>query len=384
MEKKRGRILYILTRYPQLSETYIKREIEEVRQHYDLTVVSLAHETSAPYRNCYPFRVVERRQAKLSVDDEHYTQAEVRQGAPYREWFDFRISEPFSDHLLEIIEEVRPDVIHSHYAHNASLLSYLSNRTGIPFTLRAHSYETMHKDYRNALGARYMASPAIERMVPYINDDACLGMLAFPYTIDAICATGISRDKMIACYPVVNQADFSRVRGGGDNVLGVGPVLPKKAHNLFVDLAALMPEREFHLYAIGYSINELRQYARNKTDNVFIHDAAEHEDMPDIYARFGWFVYTAHPVIGNCGWPVSIFEAQAAGLGVCAPNIHPASGGQLGGGGFLYNDIRELPSRIRASYPEEMRLKGFENAKRADVQQHIQLLTDLWNKALSV
>lgn len=382
MDRKRCRVLYILTRYPQLSETYIKREIEEVRQHYDLTVVSLTRETSAPYRNCYPFRIVERRESRFSDDDEHYTQSEVRQDTPYREWFDFRVSEPFSEHLLEIIREIRPQVLHSHYAHNASLLSYLSSRTGIPFTLRAHSYETMHKDYRNALGGRYLASPAIERMARYINDASCLGMLTFPYTVDAICSAGVSRNKVIACYPVVNHADFSKVRGGGDKVLGVGPVLPKKAHILFVDLAALMPEREFHLYAIGYAIEELRQYARAKTRNVFVHDAAEHEDMPDIYAHFGWFLYTAHPIAGNCGWPVSIFEAQAAGLGVCAPNIHPASGEQLGGGGFLYNDIRELPSRIRAPYPEQMRLNGFENAKKADVRQHIHRLTELWDKAL--
>ena len=48
------RVLYLLDRYPQLSETYIKVELEVLSERYDIRVVAL-NRADLPYRNHVPF-----------------------------------------------------------------------------------------------------------------------------------------------------------------------------------------------------------------------------------------------------------------------------------------------------------------------------------------
>ena len=51
----------------------------------------------------------------------------------------------------------------------------------------------------------------------------------------------------------------------------------------------------------------------------------------------------------------------------------------LGGGGFLFHSIDEVPSIIARPYPEVMRQAGFEAARRCDIEQHKGLLTSAWS-----
>src|SRR5829696_5152406 len=86
----RTRALYLLYQYPQISETYIKTEIDSVRSTYDLKVLCLKT-ANAPYRNHLPF---------AQVDDPE----EVR----------------------DAIDEFRPDVLHTHWLNQVPTLAYFS------------------------------------------------------------------------------------------------------------------------------------------------------------------------------------------------------------------------------------------------------------------
>jgi hypothetical protein len=106
--------------------------------------------------------------------------------------------------------------------------------------------------------------------------------------------------------------------------------------------------------------------------------------MPREYKKHAWLVYTADRALGTVGWPVSIAEAQASGVGVCMPNLRPDLRDYVGPAGFLYDSIGDVARIISKPLPEELRQMGFEHAKKSDIFQHRQMLINLWQKAVRV
>src|SRR5512134_3127390 len=104
---KRFRVLYVLKNFPQMSETYIKTEIEAVKPYCEIKIVS-TKAANLPARSHEPYE---------------------------------RLSEVAA--IREIIEDFRPDVLHSHWLHSVKMLGDLSRQTGVPFTVRAHSFDAI-------------------------------------------------------------------------------------------------------------------------------------------------------------------------------------------------------------------------------------------------
>lgn len=75
---------------------------------------------------------------------------------------------------------------------------------------------------------------------------------------------------------------------------------------------------------------------------------------------------------------MAVAEAQAAGVGVCLPNIRDDLKEYLGGGGYLYDSIEQVADIIKHHVPAEIRNKDFEQARKSDIELHKHLLTDLW------
>jgi hypothetical protein len=118
-----------------------------------------------------------------------------------------------------------------------------------------------------------------------------------------------------------------------------------------------------------------------KGNPVRIVPPVQPQDMQAEYKRHEWLVYTASREMNSVGWPMSVAEAQAAGVGVCLPNIRPDLRDYVGEAGFLYNSIAEVAEYIRQPLSDEMRDRGFEQAKKSDIFEHKKILTDLWRKA---
>src|SRR5262245_38138885 len=110
----RPRVLYILYHYPQISETYIKTEIEAVQDECEIKVVSL-HWTDVAYGNHRPFLLT---------------------------------SDPAC--VQEAIEDFQPHVLHTHWLDQVPTLAYFAGyftdrltRRQIPFTVRSHSFDVL-------------------------------------------------------------------------------------------------------------------------------------------------------------------------------------------------------------------------------------------------
>ena len=335
------RVLYILHHFPQISETYVRSEIEAVSDQCDVRVIAL-HEADSPYRNHAPYVVT---------------------------------NDP--EQIREIIEQFSPHVLHAHWLQQLPTLAYFAGRAAgrgggreIPFTVRAHSFDTLSADNEH-----------IRRTREIINSDLCLGVLTFPFTRRLFEEAGVRSEKIRDCWPVVNYRRFHDRSPNGDAVMNVGACLPKKRMEDFLELATRMPGTEFNLYAMGYHVDRMRAMNERYGAPVNIIPPVEPEAMPAEFKKHRWLVYTADYGHNTVGWPLSIAEAQAAGVGVCVPNLRPDLRDYVGPAGFLYNSVGEVADIISRPFPEELREIGFEHARRSDVNEHKSVLTSLWEAA---
>lgn len=333
----RPRVMYLVRNFPQVTQTYIKNEIQALQADHDISLISLTH-PNAPYRRHIPFQ---------------------------------QISDPAL--IREQIEEFRPHVLHSHYLPNTEVFGALIRDHGLttPFTFRAHSFDAM-------------GSPDIARQAAaVINHELCLGVLAYPFTRPLLEGAGIAPDRIHDCFPVVNVPLFHDPSPNGPAVMNIGAAIPKKRMEDFVDLAAATPGIEFNLYGVGWVVQGLRHYNASKGEPVRIIDPVEPDEMPGQYKRHAWMVYTACREMKTVGWPMAVAEAQASGVGVCMPNLRPDLRQYVGPQTILYDSITEVADLIRQPPSEEMRQAGFEQARKSDIFRHKSILTDLWAPVLS-
>jgi glycosyltransferase involved in cell wall biosynthesis len=335
----RPRVLCFVSQYPQLSETYIETELAALSRDHDLCVVARHGPRSA--------------------------------GASYREHFPYQLA-PDQEALRPIIEQFRPQVLHGHWLTMLKSLHQVARLHDIPFTVRAHSFDTLAPadEGRVTRGLREATS-----------DELCLGVLAFPCSRPFLESQGVPPHKIRDCYPVVDVRRFLDRSPNGADVMNVGACLPKKRMEDFVALSAMVPSRRFRLYAVSYNRAHLRAYATFAGSEVEFAEPVEPAAMPAEYKRHAWLVYTGCFERRSIGWPVAVAEAQASGVGVILAGVRPDLSQYLGGAGFLYRDLNEVPALLAGPVPDEVRQLGFEVAGRSDIHRHLHLLTDLWASA---
>lgn len=343
MTKKK--VLYILHDYPQISQTYIKVELEEVYPNYDIEIVAL-RQSSHPYSKHYPYN--------------YYSNYED---------------------VLSFAKTFKPNVLHSHWMHgHLDTVFKVACELNIPFTVRSHSFDTMWKKepWHKILRGRSVPS-RIKKYISWINHPLCLGMLAFPYAIEPLIKAGLNREKLIPCAPVFSHNLFYKKTTNGEKIINVGAGSPKKKFEDYIQLAALTPNRQFHLYSLGYLTESIKQKNIDAGSPLTMMEPIEHEEFAERMSDYQWMVYTADPVRATVGWPMTLLEAQASGVGVCMRNIRPDLKNYLGGAAILYDSIEELVDIVSKPVPDELRVKGFENAQKYGIKKHIHLLADLWD-----
>ena len=332
------RVMYVLVQYPQLSETYIRAEIAVIEADFEVEIISLTP-ADYPYEGFFPFKLLSMR-------------AEIQ-----RE-----------------IERFRPHVLHTHWLHTQlELLVDLARDNDIPFTVRAHSFDTLFTP---------PAVPGpIASAVGALNSDLCLGILALPFSVQSLLGAGIESSKIKVVFPAVDYPKFLDRGPNGDAVMSVGASLPKKKFEDFVSIAASLPELEFDLYAIGYDSAALKAVNEAHGNPVRMRRPAEPGDMPAVYKEHRWLIVTASREIGTVGWPLCIAEAQASGVGVCVPSLRADLKEYVGESGFFYDSVDAVRDIIMRPYPDHMREAGFEQARKSDIGVHKAALTDLWQLA---
>jgi hypothetical protein len=327
------RVLYLVQEYPQISETYIKTEIDRVKRRFDVSVAA-TRAANLPYDRHEPYEIPD----------------EVGPAG-----------------LAELVRKHRPDIVHGHYFHLSPMLLFLAREAGTFFTVRTHSFDV--------LTAKMLAR---KDAVAAVNDPACRGVLCFPFITDRLVKAGVPAAKIVPCWPVADIAKFRNRGPNGPDVMNVGAALPKKAMNLFVDFAKMFPATKFDLYMLGYNAGDIEGYARKTGSPVNVIPPRQPEDMPPEYKKHRWMVYTASKEINTVGWPLSVAEAQASGVGVLIQNIRPDLAEFVGPGGYVFDTMEDVGRIISRPFPEEKREAGFLHAEKSDVDGHIDLLYRLW------
>jgi hypothetical protein len=366
-EKRRPRVLVFIVSYPTFSETYMHEEMRSLLDEYDIGIVTY-RASDYPRRNAL-----------------RYTLIRYRDVCPVYGRFpdlnrDFTnpAQQDFLAKLGKVIRAFQPDVLHAHYLGLAAFLRPLAEQFRLPFTIRTHSMDILSEP-----------AEKLAWLSALCNTPWCLRVLTFPAFREQLIAAGMAPDKPVACWPVINFPRFylpDRRPPTRRDMCG-GPSIRKKAHKDFIELAALMKGSgfEFDLYGRGPAV-AVTQPHNEKLGNVAQITYADPDDMPQVYPRYDWIVYPADPAINKVGLPASIAEAQAAGLGVCwqeLPGRREEQLDYLGGAGFLFHSIAEVPSILARPYPEEMRLRGLDNARKCDIREHKHLLTDVWQQAIA-
>lgn len=352
-----ARILYVLREYPRLGQTYIKNEIEALENQYEIGIVTRSR-AEIGYANHRP------------------------------DGFAAEMEE-----LVAQVEHFRPDVLHTHHLTELALIGELSRRTGVPFTVRTHSCDTiglrrpgLTDRIRQMMRREQPASraPWFTAGLLAMESELCLGVLAFPCARPWMVRAGVNPAKLIDCFPVVRFAAFHDRSPNGDAIMNVGAPAPDKATPDFLRLARKVPDRRFDLYAMGAETEWLQRRSEEIGARINIIGPVEPEAMPSEYKKHRWLVYTGDMSAPAAGWPMVIAEAQAAGVGVCMPALRPDLVRYVGeGAGILYESIDELPAIVSGPVPDEMRERGFEQARKSDIESHKHLLTDLWDDALA-
>ena len=364
---RRPRLLYFIVAYPNFSETYMHEEIRSLWNEYDIRIITYRTD-SVPRRMSFPYKLIPYKApclvyGKIEAINQEFTSPN---------------QQDFFNSVSAEIEEFKPDILHAHYFGFVVLLRILSEKYKIPFTVRTHSMDILSEPRAK-----------LEAFCTAANSSWCLRLLAFPENRIRLIEIGINPEKVTACWPVVNYARFYKPepRPPTRRVMCAGPAIPKKAHNELVDLAEMMKGSgySFDLYAAGPALKPAQVYNESK-GNLVNTTYVDPDDMPSVYPRYDWLVYPSDRKINKVGLPVAIAEAQASGLGVCwqeLPGRRQEQLDYLGGAGFLFNSIAEVPAILQRPYPVEMRLRGYEAAKRADIADHKRILTETWESALA-
>jgi glycosyltransferase involved in cell wall biosynthesis len=329
------RVLYLVREYPQISQTYIRTEISRVKRRGFAVSVAAVHPADISYHDHEPFEVLREQSGRA---------------------------------LIDLARRHKPDIVHGHDFQLARVLIVLARESGTFFTVRAHSFDVLEP-----------GALADARQIAAVNDPACRGLLCFPFVADRLVRAGVSAAKVVPCWPVVDLAKFRDRAPNGPDIMNVGAVLPKKAMHVFADLAKMLPGVTCDLYMVGYHAPEIEAYARTRGSPVRIVPPVHPDEMPREYKKHRWMVYTASREIGTVGWPMSVAEAQASGVGVLLQNVRPDVAEYVGSGGYVFDTIDDARRIISQPFPDERREIGFLHAEKSDIDQHIDLLFRLWS-----
>ncbi|GAB1260804.1 glycosyltransferase [Aurantivibrio plasticivorans] len=167
--------------------------------------------------------------------------------------------------------------------------------------------------------------------------------------------------------PKIDYSKFHNEGPNGEKLLILGSVVSRREGKFVFDAAYNKIACETDWYPVptpGKIFSDIEGIPENFNINKFVPNSY----MPSLYKNYKALLVVGKSIFER-GLPMSIAEAQAAGVCVIAPSLHDDFNKYVtDGGGVLFEDasqINELLSRLPTS---ENRQKGFQNAKKYDVE----------------
>ncbi|MBX7103393.1 MAG: glycosyltransferase [Gemmataceae bacterium] len=329
------RVLYALWHWPQLTESYVRWEIDYMRRRGIEVMIWTATESVAAWF-------------------EH--QAPVRRGS-----FDAAVS------------EFRPDIVHGHWLHFVEQYAGHCQDRALPLTVRGHGFE-FHPD----IVKRLQEATAVRSIYLFPHQSL---LLEKPDKIIAL-GSGFSTDLF---YP--EPKDRRRV-------VRAAAAIPTKDLTTFMDVAQRCPEFQFTLITAPVVGNEqyldhLMRENRERGRPVEMRVSLSHEETARLVRVAGICLHTHAPEV-TVGEPVSISEAMGTGCYVLTRDLEPL-GRLIGNAGQCYASAEDAARLLRETLrwsDVEWRAAGNRSLDRAHLNHadHVvfeQLLNDWQQIALS-
>lgn len=353
--RSQPRVLYVADNQLQIGEPQFRNEIDALEKHYDIHIL------------------VRRKLKSLLSSQPNLTVAE---GIEARS---------------SLVREFQPDVLHTHGLTALPLVDQLADMTDTPFTVRVSFSDALalrNRGLATRLKQMLMGETPIESEA-WFNDalraarsDLCLGLLIPSGTRACFEQAGFPADKLSECFPLIHFDRFHDRSPNGPAVMNIEKAGEAKAVSDYFELASLTPATSFSLYADGDAIERATMLNRQFSTHMRIVERPSPQEMASEYKKHRWIVFTAETSNPDPVSPNVIAEAQAAGVGICLSGVRSDLAQHLGdGAGVLYESIDELPGIVAGSVPEEMRERGFEQARKSDLGFHRQQLNQLWATA---
>lgn len=319
--KRKLKVLYAVWDYPQLTESYVRWEIDCMqRWGVDIEVWSELERPESPYPSPVP----------------------IHHGS-----------------LEDVIRTVAPHVVHFHWINIAAQQLSAVTRAGLPATVRGHGFEFQTGQVTQLLG-----SSTIQ------------GLYLFPHFAQQ-CADHPRLHAM-------NSAFHGDLYSPGLNketglVVRVGSAKPTKGVKTFIDVARACPGQRFvlvlgRLPRLGHYVDEIQAYNEACGSPVDIQVNLPVEQVAALIRRAGIYLHT-YGDDEPFGMPISIAEAMATGCYVLVRNL-PGAREYIGPGGHLYDTAEDAAVLIRLAqqwYPgqwREQQRRSVEHAcaRHADVE----------------
>ena len=285
------KVLYVLNSYPQLSESYVEYELKKMRD-FGLEIdVWRRQKPHSPYHT------------DIKVHDED---------------------------LREVIDKIKPDLIHIHWLGIAKIILPFIDDLNIPTTIRAHSFDTTKKSIKFCTKRSFVKK-----------------IYCFPQHFDDFNDAKLKIQNTVfdtkVFKPHKNKNKRLVVRGGA--------ALPSKSLPFFIRLAKELPDFKFILAVVKCHDNddyiiELKKLASSISSPVEIRTNLSRESYTELVSEAGIFLHTVEKKLMNVGMPTSISEAMATGCYVVASNNESIKR-YIGESGKTYNDMSEAKKIIK-------------------------------------
>jgi hypothetical protein len=287
------RVLWALWHYPQITEAYIRSDLEGAR--------ALGVEIEV--------------WAEMDASVSHVNEVKVHRGT-----------------LDEAIEAFRPQVVHTYWLSSALNYADTVHRHRLPHTCKVHGFE-----FQDGLLRALETHPATARM--YLFDHL---RVKVPWSSPKFRTSTSS--FLPPLYPPAPWQEKDR-----HLVLRTGAGLPTKGYRDFFAVAKACPQHRFVL-VIGRAllresmIEEIIGWRDEMQAPVEIKVSLQHEEVAALMAQAAIYLYTINPD-STFGMPVSIQEAMATGAW---PLVRGLEGARqyLGQAGALYHSPGQAAALI--------------------------------------
>ena len=391
-----GKIAYIMSRFPHLSETFILREMNELTRHgadialYPLILQkqSVVHAEAQQWiseARYVPFFsqavLMANLRASLSLPRYLGLWKQTLSENSHRPNFLLRSMAllPKAFQMAELMQQEGITHIHAHYATHPALVAWLIHQiTGISYSVTVHAHDIF---VRTAMLSTKLRDATFIAAISEFNREY-LAHLVGPW----------ARDKTYIVHCGVDSGAYqARTRPLADNerfeLINVGSLQPYKGHSYLIQACALLKKQ-----GIPFRCRIIGGGEQNALKNLIAQAGLEDVVQlmgPQPQSEVARLLPTAHcyvqpsiitPTGKMEGIPVAIMEAFACGLPVVATSlsgipefVRPGHTGYL----VPPEDPVALANRLANVYHNPKRAHELAQAGRAFVQEEFELSTNV-------